>query len=942
MLERIRSRLQYKLMLGFSAVLLVALLLISAYTQYSASDLLITYTREEQRNLAHARIAAAQELLNEIRNDLLFLSNDPSMAAFMINNSDRDHISQRFDNLLSRVGSGYQGICIADHVGYYRLCMAVEDGQVVTIPNTRYLPTAEALPPSHLYQVRDLPHIYTWTFQSPHAHPASAANEMVIRFSSPIYTESGTNIGQIILDTSAKPVFNLLADAKDGTETRIVDQYGNYVFGGQGNLRDDRPQSGIEILQQRHGTIIDPPDYQSMVSSYATLRFPDQRGSIWIVIYDRPVEQILAPLRTSLFANIILTIFLLIIVLLVSYLLTRTIVHPVRALAAAAEQVGAGDLKTPITPTSRDEIGALAKTLDHTVTRLRTTIESAEARRREAETLYPYALAIFGSHDLHQLLNRILYELRAVVPYDSSTVQLVREDHVEIIGAYGLAKPEDVIGTTFSLYGPGPNAEVARLKTTVILDDAPKAYARFNEAPFRNDPIRSWMGVPLIFGERLIGMIAIDKYEPDFYTQEHARIASAFAAQAAIALENTRLYEAVRNELAERLRAEEQLRQAQKMEAVGRLAGGVSHDFNNILTVIMGECDLIMHEPSLHPEVRQGLDQIYQAGLRASALTRQLLAFSRRQVLQPIHINLNEIINPIEHMLHRLIGEDLNLHTQLDSNLHTIRADPNQIEQVILNLCINARDAMPTGGDLIIMTENVHIEVEFDPDLAPGDYVLLSISDTGSGMDAHTREHLFEPFFTTKPHGKGTGLGLATVHGIVQQSGGVIRFQSSLNQGTSFYIYLPVVQSVPQRIVDAPTPQISFLNAVVLLVEDDERVRQLTEQILRSHGLKVMTAATGTSALHLCAEYQDRIDMLLTDVILPGGINGVQLAERIRLIHPHISILLMSGYSDEAFTIADSIRSNNQFIQKPFTTGGLIEKVAIALAKHIPTEQTGS
>lgn len=934
MVERIKSRLQYKLMLGFSVVLLVALTLISTYTQYSASEMLITYTREEQLNLSNARIAAAQGVLNEIRNDLLFLARDPAIATFMRNNERREEITQRFMSLLSRSGSRYQGACVADHIGSYRLCVGITDGQVALIPHMSYVPPAEALPPSNLYHVHDIPPVYTWTFS-----PSISNSQSVIRFSSAIYAESGASIGQIVLDTSAQPIFNLLIEPEQSTQTIIVNQNGDYVLGGEGNLRDDRPESSIEILHQYRGTLIDPPDYRNIFSNYDTLHFPDQRGSTWIVIYDRPVEQILAPIRKSLLINIILTIALLMIGLLISYLLTRSIVRPMRALAVAAERVGSGDLQTPITTTSHDEIGALADTLDHTVMRLRSSIENAESRRREAETLYRTAIALNATLDLHQLLNRILQELRAVVPYDSSTVQLVREDHVEIIGAYGLARPEDLIGTTFPLHGPGPNAEVARQHTTIILDDAPKTYARFNEEPYRNDPIRSWMGVPLIFGERLIGMIAIDKYEPSFYTPEHARIASAFAAQAAIALENARLYEAVRNELAERLRAEEQLRQAQKMEAVGRLAGGVSHDFNNILTVIMGECDLMMHEPGLSPEVRQGLDQIYQAGMRASALTRQLLAFSRRQILQPVQINLNEIIVPIEKMLRRLIGEDIALYTHLAPKLNTIRADPSQIEQVILNLCINARDAMPHGGELTIITENVRIEVTLDHDLPPGDYVLLSICDTGSGIDEHTREHLFEPFFTTKPRGKGTGLGLATVHGIVQQSGGIIRFQSILGQGTSFYIYLPALQEAPQRIISEIPNTITFLNAVVLLVEDDERVRQLTEQILHSHGMKVITAANGTAALRVCAEYQDRIDVLLTDVIMPGGINGIQLADRIRLSHPHISILLMSGYSDEVFAMTDPVRAETAFIQKPFTPGLLIEKIAEILAKHIPAEQ---
>ncbi|NTV61979.1 MAG: GAF domain-containing protein [Oscillochloris sp.] len=769
------------------------------------------------------------------------------------------------------------------------------------------------------------------------------------------------------------------------------------------------------------------------------------------MIYDQPVEHILASIDQALLVSVLLALVLLLVGMLVTYALTRSIVRPVRALVGAANRVAAGDLQTPIRIASQDEIGALAHTLDRTVARLQTTLDSAESRRREAETLYSTAIALSSTLDLHRLLDCILEELRAVVPYDSSTVQLVRGDYVEIIGAYGLARPERLIGTLFPLSGPGPNAEVARQRTAVILEDAPKVYARFNEEPYRADPIRSWLGVPLIFGERLIGMIAIDKYEPGFYTPEHARIASAFAAQAAIALENARLYEAARDELterrrseqaqmrllaileattdvvgsadtngrmlflnragrrllgigeqeevtgfpidnyvpvetlhqilntavptamrdgfwageislrrsdgsempasqvviahrnsegqpayfstivrdiSERLRAEEQLRQAQKMEAVGRLAGGVSHDFNNILTVIMGECDLMLHEPGLSAELRQGLDQIRQAGARAAALTRQLLAFSRRQVLQPATINLNEIIIPIEQMLRRLIGEDVTLLTSLADHLASVRADPSQIEQVILNLCINGRDAMPNGGELSITTENVRVAPGDSRDLRPGDYVLLTVRDTGFGIDEATREHIFEPFFTTKPRGKGTGLGLATVHGIVQQSGGLIRFHSTLGHGTSFFVYLPVVAHQRSQAARPAGALPSFANLVVLLVEDDDRVRRLTHQILVSQGLTVIDAGDGSAALRAAQQHHGGIDLLISDIVMPGGLNGTQLAARIRSDHPQIKVLLMSGYTDDALVTPPGAPRDTHFIQKPFTPAYLIERIA--------------
>jgi PAS domain S-box-containing protein len=395
----------------------------------------------------------------------------------------------------------------------------------------------------------------------------------------------------------------------------------------------------------------------------------------------------------------------------------------------------------------------------------------------------------------------------------------------------------------------------------------------------------------------------------------------------------TEYFSTIVRDIRERRRAEEQLRQAQKMEAVGRLAGGVSHDFNNILTVIMGECDLLLHGPALSDELREGLEQIRQAGARAASMTRQLLAFSRRQVLQLATINLNEIIVPTEQMLRRLIGEDIALRTSLAPDLAAVQADASQIEQVILNLCINGRDAMPSGGELTIATENARLAAGNEAGMPPGDYVLLTVRDTGSGIDEAARVHIFEPFFTTKPHGKGTGLGLATVHGIVQQSGGAISFSSTPGHGTRFSIFLPAVTDGHQvSSARAAAPQPIAPGTVVLLVEDDERVRLLTRQILGSHGLSVIEAADGVAARAVAEGHAGRIDLLLSDIVMPGGVNGAQLAAQVRAIRPRIGVLLMSGYTDNALASSNDIGSDVHFIQKPFTPAYLIEKVAEALA----------
>ncbi|NNJ11585.1 GAF domain-containing protein [Chloroflexales bacterium ZM16-3] len=1057
MRTRIRSRLQYKLMLGFSMVLLPALALVSLYTQLSTRDLLITHARDEQMQLISARTHAAEDLLASMSTDLLLLTRDSAMIRYTQGDGGAgDAIGEQFLSFLARSGRRYIRICLADKRGDDQICARVVASKPTLVPTGP--PAAQAQPEvvAPAGQIVPQPTVQIAPLSEIRPQNQAGIPTPVLRYSIVLRAESGVSVGQITLDVAAQPIFDLLIDPAHASDTVIVDESGAYVVGpSSGSLLSDRPGSAAQILSRTGGTILGAEDTPGAFTIYHELNFPNQEAMAWIVICDLPITDILAPINHVLMVNIALTAGLLIIGLLTAYILTRSIVRPVRALAAAAEQVATGDLTTPIHIDSHDEIGALAHTLDRTVTQLSSTLASAEGRRREAETLYSTAIALSSTLDLHRLLDRILDKLRAVVPYDSSTVQLVRGDQVEIISAYGLARPEKLIGTTFPLHGAGPNAEVARLRTTVILDDAPKVYTRFNEEPYRADPIRSWLGVPLIFGERLIGMIAIDKYEPGFYSPEHARIASAFAAQAAIALENARLYETVRDELAERqrseqaqmrltaileattdvvgsadtkgrmlflnragrhllgigdhediigwpiqnyvlndslsqifsvsmpaamrdgiwsgelilrrsdgaeipvsqviiahrnaegqteyfstimrdiserLRADEQLRQAQKMEAVGRLAGGVSHDFNNILTVIMGECDLMLHGPGLNDDIRQGIDQIRLAGTRAAALTRQLLAFSRRQVLQPATINLNEIIAPIEQMLHRLIGEDVALRTHLNSSLATVRADPSQIEQVILNLCINGRDAMPQGGELSINTENVVIGEGEDHDLQPGSYVLLTVRDTGEGIDLAAREHIFEPFFTTKPRGKGTGLGLATVHGIVQQSGGKIRFSSTLGQGTSFHVYLPAVAEPSAAPPTASTAQPVISRATVLLVEDDDRVRHLARQILSSQGLTVIEAANGVIAMRICSQYKGQIDLLLSDIVMPGGINGVQLAAQLSAMQPQIKVLLMSGYTDDDLSNSREITPDMHFLQKPFSATLLLEKVYEALA----------
>ena len=380
----------------------------------------------------------------------------------------------------------------------------------------------------------------------------------------------------------------------------------------------------------------------------------------------------------------------------------------------------------------------------------------------------------------------------------------------------------------------------------------------------------------------------------------------------------------------ERKRLEDQLRQSQKMEAIGRLAGGIAHDFNNMLTVIIGRTELMMSAMPENNPLRLELSEIKQAGERASLLTTQLLAFSRRQHLQPQVLNLNEVVAHLEKMLRRLIGEHIALATKLDPVLRPVKADRGQIEQVIMNLAVNAKDAMPKGGTLTIETRNVDLHdtfIRLHPSLQPGPHVKLTVWDTGCGMDAATLERVFEPFFTTKDLGKGTGLGLATVYGIVKQSGGSIEVNSDPGQGTTFQIYFPLTEQ--RMAVGAPDPAPARTlggTETILLIEDEPQVRSLASSILKKRGYTVLEASDGGSAVRLCQKHRGRLNLIVTDMVMPG-MNGREAVVRIQGFCPGIRAVYMSGYTGEAVAELKSIEPHMPFLGKPFTSDALLRKV---------------
>jgi two-component system, cell cycle sensor histidine kinase and response regulator CckA len=377
--------------------------------------------------------------------------------------------------------------------------------------------------------------------------------------------------------------------------------------------------------------------------------------------------------------------------------------------------------------------------------------------------------------------------------------------------------------------------------------------------------------------------------------------------------------------------SEAQLRQAQKMESIGQLAGGIAHDFNNLLTVINSYSDMLLGDMGFDNSFsRSGLEQIKEAGHRAASLTRQLLAFSRRQVLEPKVLDLNETVSNMAKLLRRLIGEDIALVLCPHPRLGRIKADPGQVEQIIMNLAVNARDAMPGGGQLTIETMNVEPDgssAPTHPAGRPGSSVLLAVSDTGCGMNADTLARIFEPFFTTKEPGKGTGLGLATVDGIVKQSGGSIRVSSDPGKGTTFNIYFPRVEGEAEGIIPASTPDEALRGSeTILLVEDDEMVRALAQAILERYGYTVLATRNVTDALRIAQEDNRTLHLLLTDTIMPG-MNGPVLADRVLSLRPAIKVLYMSGYTDKAFTPTNTWEPGTAFLQKPFTPQMLAHKV---------------
>jgi len=517
---------------------------------------------------------------------------------------------------------------------------------------------------------------------------------------------------------------------------------------------------------------------------------------------------------------------------------------------------------------------------------------------------------------------------------DSVGIRLVEGDELVLAGAYGdakqmMSKPRLKIGESFT------GRVAASGEPLQIMD--PENDSRLtpeHRGPIRGMGYRAWLGVPVKAGERILGVLSIRTKRSDGFSTEDMALMTTLAAQAAVALENSRLYQETRRALDELSQTQAQLTQAQKMEAIGQLAGGIAHDFNNLLTVISGRSHLFLDGATDGSPGRRDVQLIAETADRAAALTHQLLAFSRKQVLQPTTLDLNAVIGELAPMLRRLIGEHIELVIVPGGMLGWVTADPGQFQQVVMNLAVNARDAMLEGGTVRIETENrdLHEGIQHGQgQIPPGRYVGLVVHDTGNGMDAVTLTRIFEPFFTTKEPGKGTGLGLATVHGIVHQSGGYVGVDSAVGRGTTFTIYLPTTAALAEaRATSAGVALLPRGRETVLLVEDDQQVRELAHEVLRHCGYTVLQTGDPLEALLLEEQHRGRIQLLLSDMVMPA-MRGPVLAGQLHALSPEVRILYMSGYTDDMIGPTGTIDPPGALLHKPFTPATLARAVRDAL-----------
>ncbi len=727
----------------------------------------------------------------------------------------------------------------------------------------------------------------------------------VVPYVTPMFDRRGEIYAMLVGGIS----LSVLADAITGirisetTRATLVDtRSGGFV------VADANPDL---ILQPVSGQ--DEALAQALAGNQGTLETPDSSGEAnlvafapveglqWSILVREPVETAFAPVYAVTWRAVLIVGAILLVALLASVLLARRMTTPLRTLAKGAAEVGGGNLDYKLEMVRRDEIGVVARAFDRMTTEIKTTlvsrnelaVEVAERKRAE-EALRDLAKR---QHAILAAVPDILMEV------DAGRVYIwANQAGLEFFG-------DDVVGREAAYYFEG---EQETYESVAPLFDGSQDFAYVESWQRRKD------------GEvRLLAWVCRSLYD------EAGHVSGALSSALDIT-ERRRAEESLRTN-------EELLRQSQKMEAVGQLAGGMAHDFNNLLTAIIGYSDLVLaSKEGLGETLRSDVLEIKHAAERASSLTRQILAFSRRQALQPTVVSLNDVVRGLEPLLQRTLGEDIDLVTLADPVLATCEVDVNQFEQVVMNLALNARDAMPAGGQLTIETANVDLDQQYcrnHADAQPGQYVMVSVSDTGVGMDAHTKSRIFEPFFTTKPPGEGTGLGLSSVYGIVKQSGGSINVYSEPGLGTTFKVYLArASQPPPLAEPSASATPLSCGEETILVVEDEESLRSLVARILGELGYTVLRAATAIEAMEIMKATDNPVDLLLTDVVLPGGMQGSDLARSLVKSWPDLPVIYMSGYTRDAIVHAGRLDEGVNYLEKPFTPDALAAKVREVLA----------
>ena len=653
------------------------------------------------------------------------------------------------------------------------------------------------------------------------------------------------------------------------------------------------------------------------------------------------VESLENELWTEVRTMIAVTGVLLVTLLGLTHVILVVGLRPVRALAESATRLGHGDLTARMPETRLSEMRPTVRAFNSMAASLEQALHEARTRQTRLESLVEISSELSRMQPLDSLLGRIAEACGRLVKTDWVGFRLVDGDELVVAGT--LEGGTEMPVRRRLKIGESLAGQVAATGRPLLLRDPASHPSMLPEhaQAMRRLGYHGMLTVPARVGDRVVGVLSFLTRREEGFSTEDLAIATAFASHAAVALENSRLLHESRRAYDELAQTQGQLEQAQKMDAIGRLAGGVAHDFNNLLTVILGRTDILLTQIKAEDPLRRGIALIQRTAGRAAELTKQLLAFSRKQVLEAVVLDLGVVTTDMKEMLARLIGEDIALVTNLAATLGHVKADRGQIEQVVMNLAINARDAMPQGGQLVVETANADLDDEYvrrNVGSRPGPHVMLAVSDSGVGIPRELQRHIFEPFFTTKEQGKGTGLGLATVYGIVKQSGGYIEVDSEPGRGTTFRIYLPRVDSASPAAERSPRAAAPTGGTeTILLVEDEDGVRELARDILRSSGYTVLEGRNGAEGLLLGERHQGALDLLLTDVVMPR-MSGRELAERMVSLRPELSVLYMSGYTDDAVIRHGVLGSDTAFLQKPFTPAALVQRVRETLdqARRVP------